>query len=96
MREAPAERWSATKILQDEGWTVVTIPKPRPSQEQLFLRDVVTMSTWCENTIGAGRIEPGANWLDGHDVWYMFAWYGYWSFHFKYEKDAVLFTLRWK
>lgn len=53
------------------------------------------MLTWCERTLGSGRVEPGHNWLDDQDVWYMFSWYGYLSFHFKHHKDAVAFTLRW-
>jgi hypothetical protein len=34
-------------------------------------------------------------WLDGHDVWYSFTWYGYWTFHFKHGADATAFALRW-
>ena len=54
------------------------------------------MMKWCENTFGPGRVEPGANWLDDNDVWYSFSWYGYWTFHFKREKDATAFALRWR
>lgn len=94
MRTAPAERQQAEQVLYKEGWTVVTIPKDLmvvvPNSK------IVDMTKWCEEHIGAGRIEPGANWLDGYDVWYMFAWYGYWSFYFKREQDATAFALRWR
>lgn len=92
MRPAPAERQQAERVLKDEGWTVISIDKGgRDMDPTAYLK----MLTWCEQTIGLGRVEPEHNWLDGHDVWYAFTWYGYWRFHFKHSKDAIAFSLRW-
>lgn len=93
MRPAPLERHEAERVLENEGWSVVNIPKDR-QQELAF--QFADLFNWCEDHIGPGRVEPGSNWLDGYDVWYSFAWYGYWTFHFKREKDATAFALRWR
>lgn len=92
MRVAPAERQHAEHVLQDEGWTLIKIPKNLMKAEPT---EYLTMVHWCEDNIGDGRLEPGHHWLDDNDVWYSFTWYGYWSFHFKYAKDATAFSLRW-
>ena len=92
MRTAPAERQQAEQVLHDEGWIVVKIAKNLMRVEPT---EYLNMAHWCEQYIGSGRLEPGHNWLDDEDVWYSFTWYGYWSFHFKHERDAVAFTLRW-
>lgn len=94
MRTVPAERHKVKRILQDEGRTVIEITRPRPSQLDLFPQGVITLTTWCEQHIGTGQIEPGERWLDNGDVWYMFEWYGFWSFHFKHGRDATAFALR--
>ena len=94
MRIAPAERKQAEEVLQDEGWTLVKIPKPPISHTQGIAH--IPMVRWCEVNIGAGRIEPGHNWLDDNDVWYAFSWYGYQHFYFKHSADATAFTLRWQ
>lgn len=99
MRIAPAERQVAEIALYKEGWTVVKLPRDfMPVPRDFMLAENNTpalMMKWCEDNIGAGRVEPGCNWLDGRDVWYMFTWYGYWNFHFKHAKDATAFSLRW-
>ena len=92
MRTAPAERQQAEQVLRDEGWTVVKISKNLMRVEPT---EYLNMANWCEQYIGSGRLEPGHKWLDDQDVWYSFTWYGYWSFHFKHEQDAVAFSLRW-
>lgn len=92
MIQAPVERKKAEEILEQEGWTHVSIPKNLMRVEPT---EYHTMAHWCKNNIGNGRIEPGHNWLDGEDVWYSFTWYGYWTFHFKHNKDATAFALRW-
>lgn len=93
MRSAPAERQQAEQVLKSEGWAVVKIPKDFMRAERYHSPAI--MMKWCEDTVGPGRVEPGSNWLDDNDVWYMYTWYGHWSFHFKHEKDATAFTLRW-
>ena len=90
MRPAPTERHETERVLEAQGWTVVSVPK-----NLMIAEPTLTMVHWCEDYIGTGRIEPGANWLDDNDVWYSFSWYGYWTFHFKHEKDATAFALRW-
>ena len=92
MRPAPAERKQAEQVLQDEGWLSINIPKDFTRAEPGQYHE---MCKWCEDNIGAGRLEPGHHWLDDHDVWYSFTWYGFWSFHFKHSKDIAAFTLRW-
>ncbi len=92
MRTAPADRQQAEQVLSDQRWTVVKISKGGRDMDPSAYQK---MLTWCEQTIGAGRVEPGHIWLDGHDVWYSFTWYGYWSFHFKHHKDVTAFSLRW-
>ena len=92
MRIAPAERRQAEEVLEREGWTVVKISKDLKILEPT---QYLTMVHWCEDNVGAGRLEPGHKWLDNIDVWYSFTWYGFWSFHFKHSKDATAFTLRW-
>ena len=92
MRPAPADRMEAERVLEQDGWTMVGILK---GGRDLDPNTYQKMLTWCEQTIGAGRVEPGSNWLDGNDVWYSFTWYSYWSFHFKHAKDATAFSLRW-
>ena len=92
MRAAPRERQQAEQILGSEGWTVVKIPK---NLMRADLSSPTSMMKWCEDAVGPGRVEPGSGWLDDNDVWYMFTWYGHWSFHFKHDKDATAFTLRW-
>lgn len=93
MRPASAERRQAEECLEREGWTSVKIPKnlmmAEPNQYHIMIK-------WCEDNIGAGRLEPGPKWLDDEDVWYSFGWFGYWTFHFKYDKDATAFALRWR
>ncbi len=96
MRPAPAERHRAEHLLEGQGWTVVKIDK---GGRDMDTTAHISMLAWCEQTIGLGRVEPNfekGQWLDDHDVWYSFTWYGYWSFHFKYEKDGTAFSLRWK
>jgi len=88
MRAAPAERHMAEHQLLNQGWQAVRIPKVQP-------RSYYSMMKWCEDTLGPGRPEPGHNWLDGEDVWYTFSWFGYYNFHFKNERDATMFILRW-
>ena len=92
-RAAAAERHEAERVLEAQGWTVISVPKNFIVHANI--PPLTQMMKWCEDTLGTGRIEPGANWLDEHDVWYSFSWYGYWTFHFKHEKDAMAFTLRW-
>jgi hypothetical protein len=95
MRTAPAERQQAELTLEQEGWTVVKIDKGGRDMDPTAYQK---MLTWCEQTIGAGRVEPNfekGQWLDDYDVWYSFTWYGYWSFHFKNLKDVTAFCLRW-
>lgn len=92
-RAATAERHTAERVLEAQGWTTVSVPK---NLMRADLNNLAPMMKWCEDNLGTGRIEPGANWLDEHDVWYSFSWYGYWTFHFKHEKDAMAFTLRWR
>ena len=92
MRPAPLERQQAEQVLQDEGWSHIKLPKDRQQELAFQFADLMK---WCEDTVGHGRVEPGPNWLDEEDVWYSFAWYGYWTFHFKHEKDATAFALRW-
>lgn len=92
MRPAPAERQQCEQILEDEGWTSVKVVKPLKNPEPTYYE----MLKWCDDTLGVGRVEPSqSNWLDDHDVWYSFTWYGFFRFHFKHSKDAVAFTLRW-
>lgn len=94
MRAAPADRYKAEQVLEDEGWTVVKLPKPEISHTQGIAH--IPMLRWCEDNLGPGRIEPSPNnWLDGNDVWYMYSWFGYWTFYFSHAKDATAFTLRW-
>ncbi len=93
MRPAAAVRHRQQQTLNSEGWTVVKISKPPVSHTQGIAH--IPMVRWCENTLGPGRMEPGDNWLDGHDVWYTFSWFGYWSFHFKYKRDSTMFAMRW-
>ena len=92
MRTAPAQRQAAEIVLRKEGWTVVKIPKDLMRVEPSHFAHLMK---WCEDHIGAGCVEPGHQWLDGLDVWYAFSWLGYWSFHFKHDRDATAFTLRW-
>ena len=91
VRPASAERQQAEETLADNGWTSVTISKN-------FMQAVPTqyyeMSKWCEDNIGPGRMEPGTI-IDSEDVWYSYGWYGFQRFHFRYSKDATIFTLRW-
>ena len=93
MRQAPANRHESERILaQDEGWTHVKVTKPKVEPAILHYK----MLIWCDDHLGPGRVEPNqTNWLDDHDVWYSFTWYGYYNFYFKHSKDAVAFTLRW-
>ena len=92
MRTTPAYRHNAEKVLKDEGWISINISKDFTRAEPTQYHD---MCKWCEDTIGAGQLEPGPNWLDEDDVWYSFTWYGFWSFHFKHNVDATAFSLRW-
>jgi hypothetical protein len=93
MRTAPAQRQAAEIILSKEGWTVVKISKDLMVVAQP--NKMANLTKWCEDHLGPGRIEPGHQWLDGHDVWYAFSWFGYWSFHFKNNRDATAFAMRW-
>ena len=94
MRPSAAVRQRQQQTLNSQGWTVVKISKPPVSHTQGITH--IPMVRWCEKTLGPGRMEPGDNWLDGYDVWYTFSWFGYWTFHFKYDKDATAFALRWR
>jgi hypothetical protein len=91
MRAAPAERHQAEHQLLNEGWHVVRLVKVTGD----FGWRYHDMMKWCIDIVGPGRMEPGHHWLDGHDVWYAFNWFGYYNFHFKHAKDATAFSLRW-
>lgn len=94
MRPAPAERTIAEEFLEMEGWILIEITKHRP-QAHIASVGAQPILTWCERTLGPGRVEPRSNWFDDNDVWYMFSWYGHLNFWFKHSKDATAFTLRW-
>ena len=91
MRAAPAERHQAEHQLLNEGWHVVRLVKVTGD----FGWRYHDMMKWCIDIVGPGRMEPGHHWLDGHDVWYAFTWFGSYNFHFKHAKDATAFSLRW-
>ena len=91
MRAEPAERHQAEHQLLNEGWHVVRLVKVTGD----FGWRYHDMMKWCIDIVGPGRMEPGHHWLDGHDVWYAFNWFGYYNFHFKHAKDATAFSLRW-
>lgn len=84
------DRARTERLLQEYGWTQIKISKPSGPVVELHL----SMSKWCEDYIGSGRLEPNLM-LDDQDVWYSFTWYGYWSYHFKHSKDATVFAVRW-
>ena len=91
-RVATRERHLAEDVLEEQGWSLVKLPRDR----QLAIPDqFVQMMKWCEDNIGTGRVEIEQNKIDHNDQWYSFSWYGYWNFWFRDEQDAMLFTLRW-
>jgi hypothetical protein len=90
MRAAAGDRKKSEQILTDQGWIVVKIPKPNA-----LPNTAIPMLIWCTENLGSGCVEPGHSWLEGNDVWYMFSWFGYWTWHFKNQQDATMFTMRW-
>ena len=92
MRPATNERNEAEHALETAGWIRVSLPKYPGDNAELF----VQMLKWCEDQIGAGRVEIAAGRINNGDRWYSYGWYGYWNFWFQFEQDATAFTLRWR
>lgn len=94
-RPAVAERNRSVETLLSKGWTEVRITKPiriislTPDGPDEIHR-------WCREFIGTGQVEPYTKSINDVDHWYMFYWFGFWSFYFKNEQDATAFSLRWQ
>ena len=93
VRAASNDRHLAELELEQQGWTVVKLPRNRQLEMNLQFMD---MMTWCEANVGKGRVEIEQGKIDGADRWYSFSWYGYWNFWFRHEQDATMFLLRWQ
>jgi len=69
--------------MNKHRWVSVTYRPSKPHAD-IELKEVIK---WCEDTFGKGGNNEKHTWRYG--------WRHYDVFHFKFEKDALFFTMRW-